>query len=359
MRHEMRYAAPVALLAFALLSACDKPQPAVEIRPVRTVTAVAGSEGEPVSLTGHIRARTEQSLAFRIDGKMIVRKMDVGALVRPNDVIAELDPQPKQDALREAKAKLASAQATLHEASNNMDRKRTLTNQGWSTKADYDAAERSFQTAKAQLDVANAQLHVAEDQLGYTQLLADAPGVVISKSAEAGEVVRAGQTILTVAHYDGVDAVFDVPASLMRQVSPDALITVALTEDPKIRTTGHVRETAPQADSETRSFRVKVGLDEWPEAMRLGATVFGQTRMLGSKGIELPATALTMVDNQPAVWVIDPKSLQAALRTVELQRHASSSIVVSQGIQPGELVVTAGVHALRPGQKVRLLGGSS
>jgi multidrug efflux pump subunit AcrA (membrane-fusion protein) len=81
--------------------------------------------------------------------------------------------------------------------------------------------------------------------------------------------------------------------------------------------------------------------------------------MLGSKGIELPATALTMVDNQPAVWVVDPKSLQVSLRTVELQRHASSSVVVSKGVEPGELIVTAGVHALRPGQKVRLLGAPS
>jgi RND family efflux transporter MFP subunit len=202
-------------------------------------------------------------------------------------------------------------------------------------------------------------LHVAEDRFSYSKLLADAPGVVISTSAEAGEVVRAGQTIVTVAHYDGTDAVFDVPASLMRQVSPDALITVALTEDPKIRTTGRVRETAPQADPTTRSFRVKIGLNEVPEAMRLGATVFGQTRMLGSKGIELPATALTTVDSQPAVWVVDPKSMQVSLRPVELQRHASSSIVVSQGIEPGEVVVTAGVHALRPGQKVRLLRGTS
>ena len=89
------------------------------------------------------------------------------------------------------------------------------------------------------------------------------------------------------------------------------------------------------------------------------ATVFGQARMLGSKGIELPATALTMVDNKPAVWLVDPKSLQVSLRTVELDRYASSSVVVSQGIEPGELVVTAGVHALRPGQKVRLLGRPS
>ena len=93
----------------ALLAACDKPQPAAEIRPVRTVTAVAGSDGEPVSLTGHIRARTEQSVAFRIDGRMITRQVDVGQVVRPNDLIAELDPQPKLDALHEAQAKLAAS----------------------------------------------------------------------------------------------------------------------------------------------------------------------------------------------------------------------------------------------------------
>ena len=111
---------------------------------------------------------------------------------------------------------------------------------------------------------------------------------------------------------------------------------------------------APQADPVTRSYRVKIGLTEWPEAMRLGATVSGQTRMLAKGGIELPATALTTIDNQPAVWVVDPASLQVSLRPVELQRQDSSSIVVARGLEGGERVVTAGVHALRPGQKVRL-----
>jgi RND family efflux transporter MFP subunit len=322
---------------------------------VRTVTAVAGSDGELVSLTGHIRAQKEQSLAFRIDGRMIKRHVEVGQVVRPNDLIAELDQVPQRDALDEAKAKLAAAEATLHEAANNMERKRTLTGQGWSTKAEYDAAERTFNTAKAQLDVAKAQLHEAEEHISYSELRADAPGIVISRSAEAGEVVKAGQTIVTVAQDGGTDAVFDVPATLIRQISPDVVATVSLTDDPGIRTTGRVRETAPQADPTTRSFRVKIGLDETPEAMRLGATVFGQARLLGSKGIELPATALTMIDNKQAVWVVDPKSLQVSLRTVELDQQSSSSIVVSQGVEPGELVVTAGVHALRPGQKVRLL----
>ena len=355
----MKSAALFPLLALALLAACDKPQPAAEIRPVRTVTAIAGSDGELVSLTGHIRARKEESLAFRIDGRMIARHVEVGQAVQPNDLIAELDPQPQRDVLHEAQAKLAAAEATLHEAGNNMERKRTLTNEGWSTKVDYDAAERSFNTAKAQLDVAKAQLHEAEDHLAYSELRADAPGVVISRSAEAGEVVRAGQTIVTLAHYDGTDAVFDVPASLMRELSPDAPITITLTDDPKIRTTGRVRETAPEADPTTRSFRVKVGLDEWPEAMRLGATVIGKTQMRATQRIELPATALTRADNQPAVWVVDPKSMRVSLRHVELDHDASSSIVVSKGVEPGELIVSAGVHALHAGQQVRLLGGQS
>src|SRR5512138_1603881 len=112
----MRSTTPAALVALALLAACDKPQPAAEIRPVRTVTAVAGSDGELVSLTGHIRAEKEQSLAFRIDGRMIKRHVEVGQVVRPNDLIAELDPVPQRDALHQAQAKLAAAQATLHEA---------------------------------------------------------------------------------------------------------------------------------------------------------------------------------------------------------------------------------------------------
>jgi RND family efflux transporter MFP subunit len=141
-------------------------------------------------------------------------------------------------------------------------------------------------------------------------------------------------------------------------VSPDALINVALTDDPTVHTVGKVRELAPQADPVTRSYRVKVGLTEWPEAMRLGTTVTGQTRMVPPGGIELPATALTMVDNKPAVWVVDRTTQQVSLRSVQLQRQDSSSIVVTQGLQGGEVVVTAGVHALRPGQKVRLLDDS-
>ena len=332
--------------------------PPPDIRPVRTVIATPHAAGEPVSLTGHIRARTEESLAFRLDGRMIARRIDVGQIVKPGDLVAELDPQPEQDSLRAANAAYSAAQATLHEAANNLERQRTLAAQGWSTRVQFDAAEKTFLSAKAAVDAAAAKVHSAEDQLGYTKLRADAPGAVIATGAETGEVVRAGQMIVTVAHNDGADAVFDVPASLMTRVSPDAKISIALTDDPAVHTVGRVREVAPQADPVTRSYRVKVGLTQWPDAMRLGATITGRTLMRAPGGIELPATALTSMNNQPAVWVVDPKSHQVSLRPVEVERENSASIVVTRGLHGREIVVTAGVHALRPGQKVRLLGAT-
>jgi RND family efflux transporter MFP subunit len=183
--------------------------------------------------------------------------------------------------------------------------------------------------------------------------------VVTATGAEPGEVVRAGQMIVTVAQHNGIDAVFDVPDNLMRRLRPDVTVSVALTDAPKIQATGHVREASPQADPVTRSFQVKIALDQPPASMRLGATVSGQARLPAEGGIELPATALTMADNKPAVWVVDPKTQEVSLRAVKVQRGGSSSIVVSDGLADGERVVTAGVHALRPGQKVRLEGAAS
>jgi len=346
-----------AALTAVALTGCKKEVASApaEVRPVRTTVAAVQAQGESVSLTGHIRARTEENLAFRIDGRMIARRVDVGAVVKLGDPIAELDPLPQQDALRAAQAKLTAAQATLHEAGNNLERQRTLVGQGWSTKVQYDAAERAFRAAAADVDASAALVHTAEDQLGYTKLRADASGAVIATGAEAGEVVRAGQSIVTVAHDDGADAIFDAPPALFNRVAANALINIALSDDPSVHTTGYVRETAPQADPVTRSYQVKVGLTEWPPAMRLGATVTGTTRMLAAGGIELPATALTMTQNKPAVWVVDPKTQEVSLRPVELARQDSMLLVVSNGLQGGETVVTAGVHALRPRQKVAFM----
>jgi RND family efflux transporter MFP subunit len=213
-------------------------------------------------------------------------------------------------------------------------------------------------TAQAQVDSAQAQVRIAQDQLSYTVLFADAPGVVTATGAEPGEVVRAGQTIVRVARRGGRDAVFDVSEQLIHAGPRDPVVQIALTNDPSVRATGRVREVSPQADPATRTFQVKVGIIDPPPAMELGSTVTGSIKLSAPSGLQVPPSALTEADGRPAVWVVDPKSETVSLRNVDVSRYDPADVVVSQGLDAGEIVVTAGVQTLHPGQKVRLLGGA-
>jgi membrane fusion protein, multidrug efflux system len=177
--------------------------------------------------------------------------------------------------------------------------------------------------------------------------------------AEPGEVVQAGQMVVRLARQGGRDAVFDVPAQLLRSAPSESEITVRLTDDPSVVATGRVREVAQQADRATRTFEVKVGLSDPPAEMRLGATVTGSVKLASEQVIAIPATALTELNRQPAVWLVDPEKLTVSKRNVELLRHDPGTVVIAQGLETGHIVVTAGIQALHPGQKVRLLGPSS
>jgi membrane fusion protein, multidrug efflux system len=134
------------------------------------------------------------------------------------------------------------------------------------------------------------------------------------------------------------------------------VITVALADDPAVSTVGRVREVSPQADPVTRTFKVRVGLENPPEAMRLGATVTGRLQLESSVVTVIPASALTMAGRSPAVWVIDPASSTAALRAIDVLRFDPATVIVSQGLDPGDLIVTGGTQALHPGQRVKVLG---
>jgi membrane fusion protein, multidrug efflux system len=345
-------------LATFALSACGPAEEArgPEVRPVRTVTVSKREAGSTVTLTGRIEARDEAALGFRIAGRLMERPVNVGDRVQPGQIIARLEPQNEMNALRSAQANLAATQAKLTQTRNHFERQETLLAQGWTTRALFDEAQKARDTAQAQVDSAEAQLKAAHDLVSFTELKADAPGVVTATGAEAGEVVQAGQMIVKLARQGGRDAVFDVPAQVLRSAPSDPVIEVNLADDPTIMARGRVREVAPQADPVTRTFEVKIGLIDPPEGMRLGATVTGRLTMDAAPVIEFPASALTRVDRQPAVWVVDPVGKTVSLRNVDVLRFDPTKVAVSQGLDIGEIVVTAGVQALHPGQKVRLLG---
>jgi membrane fusion protein, multidrug efflux system len=344
--------------AALLLAACQRePEVADPVsRPVRTTTIERSKAGVPLSFTGRVEAEDEVALAFRIPGRLLENSGKIGDRVQPGQVLAKLEPQNELNGLRQAQAGLAAAQGQFTQARSHFDRQETLLAQGWTTRANFEVATQALQTAQSQVDAAEAQLKSAHDQVSFTELKVDAPGVITATGPNAGEVVQAGQMIARLARQDGRDAVFDVSAQLMRSAPSDPQITVSLTDDPTVTARGRVREVAAQANPVTRTFEVKVGLTDPPPAMRLGATVTGRLETDAVPIIEIPATALTKSNQQPAVWVVDPSSRTVSIRNVEVLRFEEAQVVVSQGLDTGEIVVTAGVQALHPGQKVRLLG---
>ena len=353
-------ARPTSLLAFsilALLAACRPAAepPAPEIRPVRVMTVEKTAGGETVSLTGNVQAQTEVNLSFRIDGRMIQRNVDVGATVKPGQVVATLNADNEENALQSARASLAAARAQLVEARNNYERYKTLLAQRFVAEAEFDRFAAILKTAQAQVDSAQAQVNIAQNRLGYAQLVADAGGTVTAVGAEPGEVVQAGRMIVQVARQAGRDAVFDVSPQIKDRAPANPEITVFLTTDPKVTAAGRVREVSPRADPATGTFRVRVGLTNPPAAMRLGTTVTGRMQLGSAAGIEIPTSAVIRSDRQPAVWIVDPKTETVAARNIEVGTQNSARVAVLSGLNPGDVVVTAGVQALRPGQKVRLL----
>ncbi|WP_342394971.1 efflux RND transporter periplasmic adaptor subunit [Rhodoblastus sp.] len=351
-------AAPALLL---VLSGCKRetaeaPPPP---RPVRTIVVEMAGLGRTISLTGQLQAEKEVALAFRIGGRIIERKAEVGDRVTPDEIVARLDPQNELNALRSARAALSAAKGRLEQDSNHFDRQQTLLRQGWTTRANFDQAQQALRSAQAAVDDAKAQVEMAEDRVSYTELKPGVSGTVTQRTAESGEVVQAGQPVFTVARDHGWDAVFDVPAQVLRTAPPDADVVIALTDDPSVTAKGRVRQVDPQADPVTRTFKVRVAVNNPPPAMRLGATVTGRMEVDHGHGVSIPASALTASGTTPAVWVVDPKSLTVALQPVEVLRFDPGTVVLSGGLDPGAIVVTAGVQALHPGQKVRLLGAQS
>lgn len=358
---RLHWCGAIALGAFLALAACGKRDTTTEAapaRPVRTVTVAVHEVVETATLTGHVAAEDEAALAFRIGGRMMDRLVNVGDHVAPGEVLAMLDPQDEVNALRSAQASLAAAEAERNQTTAAFERQRTLLAQGHTTRTQFDLAEKAMLTAGARVEDNEVRVKLAADRVSYTMLTSAAEGTVTASGAESGEVVQAGQMIVRIARKGGRDAVFGVPAQLLHAKSIGAHVTVTLAADPAVEALGVVREVAPQADPVTRTFQVKVSLIDPPEAMRLGSTVNGTLALAPRPGIEVPASALTEANRKPAVWIVDPAKLTVSLRDVQIKQFNADSVIVTGGLNSGDVVVTAGVQELHPGQQVRLLGSS-
>lgn len=350
------------LLALAALPAgCDawtgrhKAEEPPLVRPVRTVVVAPVTFRLGGSATGTIEARADADLGFRIAGKLVERPADVGDPVRAGQVLGRLDDQDQRNALRIAEAARTEAEAALVQARNEEERKRELLANGNTSRSLYDAALLSMRTAEAKLVAAQAALQSARDRVTYTELTADRDGVVTAVGAEPGQVVEAGAMVVRVARPEEREAVFNVAERGIRTAPRDPVIEVALSGAPDVKATGHVREVSPQADPVTRTHTVRVALDNPPDALRLGATVTGRLKQEPAPVVELPDTALRRETGETFVWIVDPRDQTVRRRAVTIRSaNDGGPVVVTTGLAEGDVVVTAGVHSLTDGQRVKM-----
>jgi membrane fusion protein, multidrug efflux system len=335
------------------LAGCQQEAKAPEpVRPVLSVVLESSGSDGTVAV-GVVEPRYKTNLAFRVLGRLTARPAYVGDLVGEGQIVGTIDATALELAVRLAKAERAKAEAQLATARATEERQRTLITSDATTKQTLDNAEQARAGADASLAHAQANLTKAIEQLGYAQLRADFAGVVTAVGADVGQVVSPGQNVVTVARPDIREAVVDIGEDFPVPLEIGLPFTVGLQLLPAVQVEGRIREIAPQADPVTRLRRVRIALNNPPESFRLGATV---TAKLGNEQnpiLRLPASAVLARDGANFVWVVDHPASTVSLHKVDLATDQAGARVTS-GLVPGARIVTAGIHSLKQGQKVRI-----
>lgn len=338
-----------------LLASCSRPVEKVEeIRPVRAMVVAAGTGKTIIELAGEIQPRYESQLGFRVGGKLIARKVEVGTLVKRGQVLMQLDPLDLQLAQSQAKAAVSATESTLALAKADLDRYRELRQKNFVSQALLDAKEAAYKSAIASHEQANAGLKVQANQSSYSTLYADADGVITAVQAEVGQVVAAGTPVVKLARTAEKEVRVSIPEDqieVLRQVTDLAVKTWA---NSNVAISGRLRELSPIADPATRTYTAKISLPRAGPEIRLGMTATVQFAAPALPGIHLPMTALVNSKEGTAVWVVENGVVK--LVPVQVASATGTEVLVAQGLSAGQSVVTAGVNQLRPGQKVSLLG---
>jgi len=342
--------------AALLLAGCSKPAtPEEPVRAVKVLTVAVDAFTSGQEFAGEVKAQVESRLSFRVGGKIIKRQAELGQRVKAGQVLAQLDPQDYKLAADAARAQVAAVATQRDLAAADYKRYKELKEQNFISGAELERRETTLKAAQAQLEQAKSQLAVQGNQANYAVLLADVSGVVTAVEAEAGQVVSAGTPVLRIAADGPRDVVFSVPEDKATSIKVGLPVKVRVWSQ-NVEMTGKVREVSASADPVTRTYPVKVALDT-REPPVLGATAYVQPQGLGGSSVQvikLPTSALRQEGKGSAVWVLDKASMTVRSQTIQIATVDGNEAVVAAGLQPGMLVVSAGVHVLSPGQKVTI-----
>jgi membrane fusion protein, multidrug efflux system len=349
----------VSLAIAALVAGCKgeaavREQPA---RPVKVAIVAAAPQGRILSFSGVVRPRIESTLSFRVPGKIVERAVNVGDRVDVGQLIARLDETDLKLAENSARAALAAARSRRDVANDNLERAKVLLPKAIISQAAYDTRRNELDAAVAAQDSAEAQLRQAVNAVGYARLEADKAGTVTAVTGEPGQVVNAGQAIITLAEAGETEIAVGVPEQDAGRLAIGQRAKIALWAGPRTNIDGRIREIAGQADSASRTYAVRIAVESAPQTMRLGMTAsVALTIDESTTPMVVPLTALTETDGATVAFVVDAVSKVVRKTVVTVGGVAENGAQIAGGLQVGDMVVTAGVQFLRDGMRIRLPG---
>lgn len=341
--------------AAALCAGCRSEPPAAQEEPRSVHSTVVGSSNGALSATypGVVQARYESKLGFQASGRIAARLVDVGARVRPGQVLMRLDPAQEVLRVASANADVDGARSRVAQLRVEVQRTEQLLQRQFASQAELDQQRLQLAEAESQLRSAGARQQIQVNQRGYTELVADRAGTVTSITAEAGQVVSAGQAVVTVAADGEREIAVSVPEARLEELRNASWLRVSLWARPGRQYTGRLRELAPDADSVTRTYAARIAVQDADPAMVLGMTATVLAPVTGGSAMRVPMTAILDTAGQPQVWVVDAGTSRVTLRPVTLGGAQNDAVIVTAGLHDGETVVVAGTHFLHAGQRVK------
>ena len=340
-------------VALVVLAGCGGvPEAEAPARPAMVVQPLAGG-GTATAFAGEVRARHEPVLGFRIGGKLAERFVDGGARVTQGDPLARLDAADVALALEGARAQLESAKADLALAEAELERHRSLFERQLVSRSLYDTRVAQRDAAQARVRQAKAQVSASGNQAAYARLLAPADGVIAQRLAEAGQVVQAGQPVFVLAQDGEREVAIAIPERRAAEFAPGRALAVELWSEPGVRLPATVREIAPAADPQARTYAARVAFDAGASRGELGQSARVYALEAAGSTLSVPLSAVHGADGETAVWVVDAATATVHLRPVHAGAFGEATVPVISGLEAGEWIVAAGVHLLQEGQKIR------
>ncbi len=339
-------------ITILLLVACEKPVVTPPPpRPALVIEVGKTASNSATVLVGEVKSRYESNQGFRINGKIIERKVEVGAIVKKGQMLVRLDPADTNLGASAAMADVRVAEANRALAKSEVERQRQLVDKKFISQSSLDRYEAELKTAEARVNQAKAQAAVSGNQSRYAALVADRDGVVTQIRAEPGQVVEAGEMIVQVVDTKQIEVLVAVPESRVAKIKVGDAATLKLWADREKTYNGKIREIAPAANSATRAFDVRVAFIDADAKVKLGMTAGVRLEGDETASMIVPSGALTQMNGKTSVWVIDKNNL-ANPREVIAGQYTEEGVTITSGLQAGELVAIAGVHTLIKGQKV-------